>query len=239
MTILRACALAALAWLAAIAAGCDWMPGRPQPADRPIAPTEVTDFSRLYGENCAGCHGADGTRGAALPLNNPVYLAIADDGSLRRVIAVGVAGTAMPPFAISAGGALTDEQIDLLISGMRDRWARPGAIDSSAPPYISASPGDPIQGAKIYAQYCGSCHGPDGKGGGNGADSIVDGAYLSLVSDQALRSLIIAGRPDLGHPDWRGYLPGKPLTAQDAADVVEWLATQRPKPPEAADAQSP
>jgi hypothetical protein len=48
-----------------------------------------------------------------------------------------------------------------------------------------------------------------------------------LVSDQALRTSIIAGRRDLGHPDWRGYPPGQPLTAQQVADVVAWLASKR------------
>ena len=85
-------------------AGCDSLPGRPTQADLPLRPTNVTDFATLYGENCAGCHGADGKSGAAIAMNNPVYLAIIDDASMRRVIANGVPGTAMPPFAQSAGG---------------------------------------------------------------------------------------------------------------------------------------
>jgi len=219
----------AAAWLAAgVAAGaCDSMPGRPLPSDRTLAPAEVTDFARLYGDNCAGCHGRDGSQGAALPLNNPVYEAIADDDSLRKVIAQGVPGTAMPPFAAGAGGPLTDAQIDIVIDGMRQRWAQADVLDPSTPPYSAESPGDRRQGAKVYSEYCESCHGPDGKGGER-VGSIVDTAYLSLVSDQALRTLIIAGRPDLGHPDWRGYVPDQPITSQQVADVVAWLAAKRP-----------
>src|SRR5262249_56020126 len=56
-------------------AGCDWLPGRPEEADRPLRPTEVRDFARLWSENCAGCHGADGELGPATPLANPTYLA--------------------------------------------------------------------------------------------------------------------------------------------------------------------
>ena len=59
-------------------AGCDWLPGRPQEADRPLRPSEVRDFARLWGENCAGCHGADGELGPAAPLANPTYLAWID-----------------------------------------------------------------------------------------------------------------------------------------------------------------
>ena len=50
---------------------------------------QVTDFATLYGENCAGCHGSNGNFGGALPLNNPAYLAIVDDESVRDAIAKG------------------------------------------------------------------------------------------------------------------------------------------------------
>ena len=33
--------------------------------------------------------------------------------------------------------------------------------------------------------------------------------FLALVSDQGLRTIVIAGRPELGAPDWRGNVPGK------------------------------
>jgi hypothetical protein len=57
---------------------------------------------------------------------------------------------------------------------------------------------------------------------------VVDPAYLALVSDQALRSAVIAGRPDLGMPDYRTAAPERPMSAQEIADVVAWLAAQRP-----------
>lgn len=208
-------------------AGCDALPGKPQQADRPLRPSEVKDFAQLYSEHCSGCHGADGKFGAALPLQNPVFLALIPDASLRHAIAQGVPGTAMPPFAHSAGGALTDEQIDILISGMRQRWAHPEVVgDAVLPPHQSDSPGDAARGREVYTASCKSCHGPDGSGTTK-VGSIVDAAYLALVSDQALRTLVIAGRSDLEHPDWRHYPPGPPLTAQQVTDVVAWLAAQR------------
>ena len=42
-------------------------------------------------------------------IGNPVYLAIADDSTIRRVAAEGVPGTAMPAFAQKVGGMLTDD----------------------------------------------------------------------------------------------------------------------------------
>jgi hypothetical protein len=59
----------------------------------------------------------------------------------------------------------------------------------------------------------------------------VDGSYLALVSDQQLRTIVIAGRPELDAPDWRGDVAGRPMAAQDISDVVAWLSSQRPKFP--------
>jgi mono/diheme cytochrome c family protein len=208
--------------------GCGPLPGVPKPSDEPVAPQEIKDFAQLFGENCAGCHGANGSFGAATPLSNPAYLALVNDNSLRRTISHGVPGTSMPPFAATEGGSLTDEQIAILIAGMRERWARPGAIDASAPPYAGGAAVDPHAGTQVYSTYCASCHGPDGRGGSS-AGSIVDRSYLSLTSDQSIRTTIIAGRPDLGHPDWRGYIAGKPLSAQEVSDLVAWLTVKRPQ----------
>ena len=117
-----------------IVVGCDRLPGRPSPDDRPILPSQVRAFSELYGQNCAGCHGADGRLGAARPLNDPLYLALIDDASLRPIIAVGIPGTAMPGFAQRGGGFLTDEQVDVLIREMRWRWGRPEQFKDLALP---------------------------------------------------------------------------------------------------------
>jgi cytochrome c oxidase cbb3-type subunit III len=221
---------AILTLAAVMLAGCDSFPGRPTQAELPLRPTNVTDFTTLYGENCAGCHGADGKSGAAIAMNNPVYLAIVDDASMHRVIAGGVPGTAMPPFAESAGGSLTDHQIDLLIAGIRKTWTGASGAGAGAPPYSSPTPGDPNAGAQVYATACQSCHGSDGKGGPT-AGSVVDSSYLALVSNQYLRTIVIAGRPDLGHPDWKNTAGGQALTPQQVSDIIAWLASKRPGSP--------
>jgi mono/diheme cytochrome c family protein len=209
--------------------GCDSLPGRPLQTEVPLRPTDVTDFATLYRENCAGCHGGDGKFGAAIAMNNPLYLAIIDHTTMRRLIAEGVRGTSMPPFAQSAGGSLTDRQINLLVDGIYKSWA--GAKDSGvgAPPYSSTTSGNPGNGAQVYAASCQSCHGPDGEGGPL-AGSIVDSSYLSLVSDQYLRTIVIAGRPELGHPDWKHDASGRPLTPGQVSDVVAWISSKRAAP---------
>jgi mono/diheme cytochrome c family protein len=185
------------------------------------------DFSFLYARNCSGCHGSNGSGGAAIALGDPVYLAIADDATIRRVTADGVAGTSMPAFAEHSGGMLTDDQIDVIVRGVRTRWAKPDALrGAGAPPYGAQSAGDPKRGADVYGTYCSSCHGADGHGGKR-ASSIVDGSYLALASDQNLRTTVIVGRREWGAPDWRGDLPGKPMSPEDVSNVVAWLAAQR------------
>src|ERR1044072_4512413 len=110
----------------ALLTGCSvHLPGQPSEAERWRAPAEISDFNQLYTQNCAGCHGVDGRLGAASSLNDALYLAFATDDEMRRAISKGRAGTNMPAFSEQAGGHLTDQQIELLVAGMRSRWSRP------------------------------------------------------------------------------------------------------------------
>lgn len=199
--------------------------GQPTEADIQLKPDEVRDFAVLYAQNCAGCHGKDGKGSTALALANPVYLAIASDEILRRATASGVAGSLMPAFAKSAGGTLTDQQIDILVHEMRAHWSKPARLPGP-PPYSGEEPGNAQKGAGVYAMFCAQCHGQNGKGTPKGS-SIVDESFLALVTDQSLRTTIIAGRSDLGHPDWRHCLPDREMSPQEVSDVVAWLRAQR------------
>jgi mono/diheme cytochrome c family protein len=210
---------------------CGTPHGQPRKGSETLAPNEVLEFGTLYGENCAGCHGAEGRGGAAIALADPVYLAIADDAAMRKAIAKGVRGTSMPAFAQSAGGMLTDKQIDVIASEIRSRWSRRGILDAANPPsYAAKSTGDALRGELAYKTYCESCHGPGGRGGPKGS-AITDDSFLALVSDQGLRTIVITGRPELGAPDWRGNVPGKPMSDQEVTDVVAWLASRRAQNP--------
>jgi cytochrome c oxidase cbb3-type subunit 3 len=217
--------LAALALLS-----CNSLPGRPGPGPEVVRPDEVLDFNTLYNQNCSGCHGAEGKGGAAVSLADPVYLALVSDATFREVMTNGVPGTPMRGFARSAGGTLTDRQIDVLVREGRARWAKPSQLsDASLPPYLPSSPGDAERGAGVYQTFCASCHGVEGRGGKAG--SIVDGSYLALVSDQGLRTTVIVGVPNAGAPDWRANLPGRPMTDQEVSDVVAWVVAHRPQFP--------
>ena len=98
---------------------------------------------------------------------------MANDATIRTVVAAGVPGTQMPPFAQSKGGMLTDAQIDALVHGIR-AWALADVSIDGLPPYAAQSPGDPQRGAVAYATFCSSCHGSSGQGG-KGGSSIANG----------------------------------------------------------------
>ena len=99
----------------------------------------------------------------------------------------------------------------------------------NAPPYRASRDGNAVDGKRVYGMACARCHGAAVKPGPAG--SILDGSFLALVNPQTIRTTVIAGRPDIGHPDWRGYVQGHPLTDSDVNDVTAWLMAQRPANP--------
>ncbi|MBV8631602.1 MAG: c-type cytochrome [Silvibacterium sp.] len=200
--------------------GCNQMPGVPKPGPEIPRPDAITDFAKLYGENCAGCHGHDGQNGAAFDLANPVYQSWVDDATLHKIISGGEPGTQMPAFGQAAGGFLTDAQIDALVHGMRSAWQKQGALSGMPPPYAAAAAGDGAHGQATYQAACARCHEQE-----NG--KVTDPTYLALVNDQTLRTIIVAGRPDIAHPNWQGDIAGRPLTEQEVADIVAWLGSLR------------
>ena len=99
---------------------------------------------------------------------------------------------------------------------------------------MQSTPGSRERGEEVFARACAGCHGPNGSGvphKGEIHDAINDAAFLALISDQALRRIIITGRPDLGMPT---YAEGdgrpkdfQPLTAAEIDDLVALLADWR------------
>jgi cytochrome c oxidase cbb3-type subunit 3/ubiquinol-cytochrome c reductase cytochrome c subunit len=226
--------------------GCDWYAGEEKPRV-PVPDEKVVNFAKLYGLHCAGCHGEHGELGPAPPLNDPTFLAIIDEAQLERVIADGRKGTLMPAWSREKGGPLSDKQIAVLTKGIHkgEHWKVQPISAADIPPY--SAPSDQAKpsadaGRKVFAMACAGCHGEQGEGK-SGKETrkigaVRDPAFLALLSDQALRRLVITGRKDLGMP---GYGPAarrpdsfKPLTSEDVSNVVELLKQWR-----SADASTP
>ena len=228
---LSALAVLSLVFGLILLAACSTLSSEPRTDPVPVAPNEVSDFDTLYAQNCAGCHGAQGRGGAAIALANPVYLAIVDETTMRNTVANGVRKTSMPAFAQSAGGMLTDQQIEAITNGIFSRWGRKQILDGANPPsYAAKAPAIIDHGQLVFGTFCASCHGPEG-GGTQKGSAITNDSFLALVSDQGLRTMVITGRPELGAPDWRGNVPGRPMTDQEITDVVAWLASRRAQNP--------
>jgi cytochrome c oxidase cbb3-type subunit 3 len=224
-----------LALLAFWATGCDY-PGQPRIDDRYIPPQMERTFAVLFQRNCVGCHGKRGEFGPAPPLNDKLFRALIPDTELHRVIAEGRPGTLMPAFAATNGGQLTAEQVEILANGIKTLGVPVEAVPSGAPPYLVArfqpegETANQEEGLKVFARACASCHGDDGKGG-KSVGAINDPNFLALLSDQALRRLVITGRPDLGMPDYSdpmGRPEGfTPLSSQEVTHLAALLAHWR------------
>jgi cytochrome c oxidase cbb3-type subunit III len=187
---LSPCHLVTLSFL--LLAGCDLL-GRPNPADRPVPADKVLSFDVLYGRNCAGCHGGDGTLGPAPPLNDPIFRAIVSEEDLERIVTSGRKGTLMPAFGKENGGQLTAVQIQVLVKeikgisykiveqgnsgggkvevvpaadGMQPKWGIPERVGGGAPSYRepATKTGDKTKGAVVFARACAVCHGDHGQG---------------------------------------------------------------------------
>jgi len=222
------------------AGGCN-LSGKPDQADLPVSPEQIANFDQLYTTNCAGCHGATGKLGPAPPLNDPLFVAIIPEDELHRVIGDGRAGTLMPAFATVNGGSLTDKQVKLLAEGVKSHWKSEAPLDHSPPAYAITNEPQTIPAVEehtrrlaIYQRACAGCHGPDGSGSqGNrsGPGAINAPAFLALISNQALRRIIITGRPDLGMPTYaekRGRTAEyEPISTAEIDDLVALLAQWR------------
>ncbi|MEO6829424.1 MAG: c-type cytochrome, partial [Acidobacteriaceae bacterium] len=111
------------ALLAAGLAGCST--GKPGINPETLRPDQEHDFATLYQQNCSACHGDNGKGGAALPLNNPVYLAWAGHDRIQQIVSNGVPQHLMPAFGMGGGGLLTSQQVEDIVHGMILHWGQP------------------------------------------------------------------------------------------------------------------
>ncbi len=75
-----------------------------------------------------------------------------------------------------------------------------------------------LDGAKIYAEKCALCHGPNGKGDGPGGAALnpkprdhTDGKYMNTRTDEQLLEVIHNGKGNM--PAWKGILTEEQMKA--------------------------
>jgi cytochrome c oxidase cbb3-type subunit 3 len=124
----------------------------------PAAPTpdELATGQRLFQAHCAACHGPSGEGGKGPTLAQPVLPRASTDEALIKIISGGISGTEMPR------SRLEPAEIQLVALHVRALGRLP----------VEKVPGNPIRGARVYAEKggCAACHSVDGYGGAIGPD---------------------------------------------------------------------
>jgi putative heme-binding domain-containing protein len=141
------------AFLGAAALTCAVLgiPASAQVQNRQYSAADIQAGGRLYGLQCAVCHGqnGDGINGVNLPRNQ--FRRASTDDDIRNTITNGVAAAGMPPFRLQPG------ELNGLVAFIRSGFDRTGA------PFRV---GDATRGHAIYEGKGGSasCHRVNGKG---------------------------------------------------------------------------
>jgi cytochrome c oxidase cbb3-type subunit III len=174
---------------------------------------DLLDFARALGrrafaDNCAPCHGAGGGGAKGYPnLNDNDWLWGGTLDQLAQTITHGVrAGDdaghqgAMPAFGRDR--LLKSDDISLVADYVRSLSGLP------------TTPGtDLTSGAKIFADNCAVCHGPQGKGNREvGAPNLTDKIWLYGPDKKTIMEGIINGRGGV-MPAWSGKLDGVTIKA--------------------------
>ena len=174
---------------------------------------KLLDFARALGkrafaDNCAPCHGAGGAGARGYP--NLVDNKWLWGGSLDQIaltIAHGArAGDdaghqgSMPAFG--RDGLLKPDEISTVADYVRSLSGLP------------TTPGaDLARGAKIFADNCAVCHGPEGKGNREvGAPNLTDNIWLYGPDKKTIMEGIINGRGGV-MPAWGGKLDDATIKA--------------------------
>lgn len=175
----------------------------------------LAEGKSVFGDNCAPCHGSGAQGAHGYPnLNDDDWLWGGTLPDIQHTITVGVRSTSpdtrqsqMPAFG--RDGILKPEQIGDLTEYVVHLSHRPA--DAAA---IKRA-------AKLFADNCAACHGPDGKGTRIvGAPNLTDGVWLYGSTRADIRGQIENGRGGV-MPSWGGRLA--PETIKSLAVYVHSL----------------
>lgn len=203
--------------------------------------SRVEAGNKRYLDYCAKCHGDNGEGGEienqpgefTRPLNDEDFLATHGSDALFTVIDYGWSSTGMPPFGIAHGGALTDQDIRLIVTFLQswapaEEEASGGSAADLAQLAAITNPGFAKDVKPILDKRCLSCHGKRQKGNfsvesfdklmqtGDHKPAITPGDAANSLLIQMLRGV----KTDAG-----GQMPpSKPLAKEQIELIERWVA---------------
>lgn len=172
------------------------------------ADTELMEFvrpaaARLFADNCAACHGADGQGkdgdgGTGFPaLDDSDWLWSSDPADIAELIRVGI------------NSPHEETNVSQMMAFGRDGLLERGQIDQLAQ-YVAALPSGKADqngpAAALFEENCASCHGEQGAGElGVGAPRLNDGEWIYGGTVADIHRTLMDGRQGV-MPAWEGRL---------------------------------
>jgi cytochrome c oxidase cbb3-type subunit III len=175
---------------------------------------------QVYVKFCATCHGVEGNgymADNAPSLRTTTFLASATDGFLRAAITRGRPGTAMAAYGRALGGPLATEEVDALVTLLRE--GGPPRVDLPSMPVI----GDQKAGKVVYTANCERCHGTPTQR--SSAVHLANPILLQTATDAFLRYAVVSGRLPTAMVPWTGVLQPKQID-----DVVAYVRSMAVTP---------
>src|SRR5258708_3114467 len=160
------------AWLGVLVAAAG--PANAQAQNRQYSTTEIQVGSRLYGAQCALCHGNNGDGIAGVNLPRQKFRRASSDDDIKSTVTTGVAAAGMPSFRLQPA------ELDGLVAYIRS------GFDASGAPF---KVGNMARGQAIYDRNaCAACHRVRGAGARTAPDLTDIGAIRQPSAIQ--RSLL-------------------------------------------------
>lgn len=186
-----------------------------------IAAAEAVRGKDLFEENCAICHGREGSGDVAIALNRKSLLRNADDRYLFNTLLLGRGNATMPSWAELGENALYD-----LVSYIRT-W-QDFSPESSGLNIIGA---DTESGKLAYLFLCSRCHGQHGQG--ETGPAIINADFLEIATDDFLYSTIAFGRDHTAMFGWKTdvYNHERPDN-NDIENIIAFMRAEAARHPE-------